>query len=193
MNLYIGNKNSVNNLSDAELADQHTVKIADNSYDINSTQISVALGDNFYAIKGIIFDSSGANLSPAATDPVVTNNLSLTDISAIFVDSQSLNLDNIDKLFFIIGGNRYELSDLTVDASGNFTVNSTTYPPGQVTMVIDNSFYKMNDAKSYNSKFIFYCTDSDVSTWSPSTTTTAMPAAYRSSKEAMSTTWIRSR
>ena len=165
MKLYIGNKNSSNNLSDAELVDQHTLKIAGKSYDIDSTQIAVSLGDEFYAIKGIDFASSGTSVSLVSTSPVVVNNLDLSDISAIFVDSQSLSLNTVRTLFFIINGSRYNLSAVTIDASGNFTASDKNYTPNQITMVINSSFYKLINATPINSKFIFYCTASNVTTW----------------------------
>lgn len=165
VNLYIGNKNSDNNLSDAELVDQHTLKIAGKSYDINNTQIAIALGDNFYAIKRISFASSGTSLNLVATDPVVVNGPDLSDILAIFVDSHSQDLNDIHDLSLIIDGDLYDLSDVAIDASGNFTASGENYTPDQVTMDIDGSSYKLNDAKSLEGKFIFYCTASGETTW----------------------------
>lgn len=163
--LYIGNKNSDYYLADAELVDQQTVRVAGNSYDLNSTPVAIALGEDFYAIKGINFESSGVTLDLTATDPVVLNGLDLSHISAIFVDNQSLNLNTISSLFFIIDGNRYDLDETVIDASGNFTADNQSYSPDQVTMAIDNTFYKLTDVKSFGGKFIFYCTPSNVTTW----------------------------
>ncbi|AOQ23301.1 hypothetical protein MTAT_18330 [Moorella thermoacetica] len=163
--LYIGNKNGSYYLSDAELVDRQTVRVGGNSYDISSTPVSIALGDNFYAINGINYDSSGISLDLAATTPVVMNGLDISDISAIFVDTRSLDLNTISSLFFIIDGSRYDRSEVVIDASGNFTANNKYYTPDQVTMVINNSFYKLTDVKSFGGKFIFYCTASNVTTW----------------------------
>ena len=163
--LYVGAKNDNYYLSDAELVDQHTVKISGTSYDIGSTQIAVALGSAFFAIQGINIGSSGISVSLTAINPVVVSNLDLSDISAIFVDSQSLSLNTVSTLFFIIGGTQYNLSGVTIDASGNFTANGKSYTSSQVTMVINNSFYQLQSASSLNGKFIFYCTASSVTSW----------------------------
>lgn len=163
--LYIGNKNSDYYLADAELVDQQTVRVAGNSYDLNSTPVAIALGEDFYAIKGINFESSGITLDLTATDPVVLNGLNLSQIFAIFVDNQSLNLNTISNLFFIIDGNRYDLAEAVIDASGNFTAKNKSYSPAQVTMAIDNTFYQLTDVKSLGGKFIFYCTPGNMTTW----------------------------
>ncbi|MGD0153710.1 MAG: S-layer homology domain-containing protein [Thermacetogeniaceae bacterium] len=164
--LYIGNKNSSYYLSDAQLVDTHTVKVADTSYDINNVQVAVALGTDFYAITGISFGISGVNLGLTATSPVVMNGLSLSSVSAIFVANQPLTLSGINTLFFIIDGSSYDLSDVTIDASGNFTANNKLYTPGQVTMVVNTNFYTLINAQIVNNtKFIFYCSASSVASW----------------------------
>jgi len=169
--LYIGAKNSTYYLSDTELVDQRTVQIAGTSYDLGSTQISVNLGDNnFYAIQGINIGSGGITLDLTAIAPVVVSGLDTSDISAIFVGSQSLSLNTINNLSFIIGNSNYTLSEVTVDASGNFYVNGKNYTANQVTMVItsnsnQNSFYQLESTDSLNGKFIFYCTTSSVTSW----------------------------
>ncbi len=164
--LYIGAKNSTYYLSDAELVDQHTVQIAGANYDLGSTQISVSLGNNnFYAIQGIDIGSSGITLNLTAIAPVVMSNLDLSDISAIFVGSQSLSLNTVSTVSFIVGNSNYTLSQVTIDASGNFTANGSSYTPGQVTMLVNNTFYQLQSASSINGKFIFYCTSSSVTAW----------------------------
>jgi hypothetical protein len=163
--LYVGGKNDNYYLSDAELVDQHTVKIAGTNYDIGSTQIAVALGSTFLSIQGINIASSGISLSLTITNPVVLSNLDLSDISAIFEGSQSLSLNTVSTLAFIIGGAQYNLSDVTIDASGNFTANGKSYTPNQVTIVINNSFYQLQSVTSLGGKFIFYCTASSVTSW----------------------------
>jgi hypothetical protein len=163
--LYVGATNGNHYLSDAELVGQNTVEIAGTSYNTGSTQIAVALGSTFYAIQGINISSSGISVSLTATNPVVVSGLDLSDISAIFINSQFLNLNTINNLSFIIGEAQYNLSNVTIDASGNFTANGKSYVPDQVTMVVNNSFYKLESASIINSKFIFYCTSSSVASW----------------------------
>ncbi len=162
--LYIGNKNSSYHLSDAELVDDHTLKIDNTAYSISNNQLSVALGNSFFAIKGISIGSGGASLSLTAIDPVVVNDLDLSDIS-IFVDNKSLDLDTVDSLFFIVDGTRYDLSDVTIDASGSFITHDQDYPPDQVTMAINDGFYQLKDAKSFSGRFVFYCTGSSATSW----------------------------
>jgi hypothetical protein len=162
--LYIGAKNSTYYLSDAVLVDQHTVQIAGVNYDLGSTQISVSLGDNnFYAIQGIDIGSDGITLNLTAIPPVVVSDLDLSDISAIFEGAQSLSVNTA--ISFIIGSGNYPLSQVTIDASGNFTANGSNYTPSQVTMLIGNSFYQLQSVTSLNGKFIFYCTASSVTAW----------------------------
>jgi hypothetical protein len=169
--LYIGDKNDSYYLSDAQLVDGHTVNIAGTSYDLGSTQISLNLGsNNFYAIQGIDISSSGIALNLTAISPVIMSDLDLSDISAIFVNSQSLSLNTISSLSFIIGGSNFTLSQVTIDASGNFTANGSSYTPSQVTMIITSSskqtiFYQVESASSLGGKFIFYCTASSVTSW----------------------------
>jgi len=168
--LYVGGKNDNYYLSDAELVDGHTVKIAGANYDLGSTQIAIALGDSFYAIQGIEITGSDISLSLTAINPVVVSSLDLSDISAIFVNSQSLSLDTVSTLFFIVGGSQYNLSDVTIDASGNFTANGKNYAANQVTMVItgnsnQTNFYQLESASSLGGKFIFSCTASSVTSW----------------------------
>ena len=164
--LYIGAKNSTYYLSDAELVDEHTVQIAGVNYDLGSTQISVNLGDNnFYAIQGIDIGSSGITLNLTAISPVVMSNLDLSDISAIFVNSQSLSLNTVSNLSFIVGNSNHTLSQVTIDASGNFTANGKSYTPSQVTMIINNNFYQLESASSLGGKLVFYCTTSSVTSW----------------------------
>ena len=163
--LYIGSQNDSYDLSSAQVVNGNTVTIAGTSYDLGSTQISIDLGGSFYAIQGINISSSGIALNLTGIAPVVMSNLNTSDITAIFVGSQSLSLNTINNLSFIIGNSNYTLSEVTIDASGNFTANDSSYTPSQVTMLINNTFYQLQSASSINGKFIFYCTASSVTAW----------------------------
>ena len=170
VHLYIGAKNDSYYLSDAQLVDGHTVTIAGTSYDLGSTQISINLGGSFYAIQGINIGGSGITLDLTGIAPVVMSGLDISDISAIFVDSQSLSLNTVSNLSLIIGNSNYTLSEVTIDASGNFYANGGSYTPNQVTMIITNNFnqttfYQLESASSFNGKFVFYCTASSVTAW----------------------------
>lgn len=165
VNLYIGNKDSDYYLSDAELVDSYTVKIDGDDYDIKTTQIAIALEEDFFAIRMIDFGSDGISFNLKEIPPVVVSNLDLSDFSAIFVDSDSLDLDRVSALYFIIDGKRYKLSSLTIDASGSFTVNNKSYDPDQVIVLIDDRFYDLDSVDTLNGKFVLYCDSSKVTDW----------------------------
>ena len=66
---------------------------------------------------------------------------------------------------FIIDGKRYRLSEVTIDAAGNFTVNNKNYSFANVLMIVDGEQYEINNLQRYKEKFIFYCTTSINNNW----------------------------
>ncbi|MDK2816594.1 MAG: hypothetical protein PWR22_1223 [Moorella sp. (in: firmicutes)] len=163
--LYIGNKNGDYYLSDAAVNDEHTIRVAGNDYDLATIPVAIALGEDFYAVTKIYYDGDNISLDLVPTAPVVRKGLDLSDISAIFIDNRSISLDNVSSLFFIINGTAYDLGEAVVDASGSFTADGKNYPPDQVTVVLNKSFYKLKDARNMDGKFVFYCTSSPISVW----------------------------
>jgi hypothetical protein len=100
------------------------------------------------------------------TAPIVITRPSLSDISVIYAGSNSINLDTISSIYFIIDKIRYSLSEVSIDAAGNFTTNNKKiYPPAQITMLLGDINYQLNDVKMINDKFMFFCSKNDTNTW----------------------------
>lgn len=163
--LYLGTGNSNYYLGDADLVSQYAVRVGGKSYDLTRDKVTIALGDKFYAVRKVVFGSGDTSLELEETSPVVVERPVMADISAIFVDSSTLNLNTITSLEFIIEGTGYRLSDVTIDAAGNFTVGDTVYPASRVTLVANNNYYRVNHAQMHNGKFVFYCTGDGVKSW----------------------------
>lgn len=70
-------------------------------------------------------------------------------------------MGGISRIDFIIDGTNYYLNELTIDASGNFSVDSKTYTPTQVIMIINGEYYSIKDIRIYDKKFTFFCERSD--------------------------------
>lgn len=163
--LYIGNRNSDLFLSDAELAGEYSLKIDGRTYDLSKDKITIAVRDQFYRVKRIISDENETRLNLVETDPVVIDKPDMSDITAIFVGSRTLDLTRIRSMSLIIDGKTYRFSEISLDAEGSFVVRDRTYPVKEVTMIIDQEYYKIDSAQVYKGKFIFYCTESDVESW----------------------------
>lgn len=163
--LYINSAYTEKYLSDMEIVDSTTVKIDGKTYKLNSDKITIKLSGSYYDITGINLTSTGTNMYTSLTDPVIIKGLDLDDISAIFVDETSIDLDDIDTIQFIIDGERYSLSNVVIDASGNFTVKKKTFAPEDVDMIIDRNCYKIDLLRIYKEKFIFYCTAGEDNYW----------------------------
>ncbi len=163
--LYINSANSNNYLADMQLLDKQTVKISDKTYDLTRDKITLELGTLFYDVKSINYSTGGTKLELLLTDPVIKKGLSLADFSAIFTGTATLNLSSIRSMDFIIDGSRYRLSEVTVDANGNFSISQKVYSPNKVIMIIDGIAYKLNNFQLTNNKFIFYCSESTSNNW----------------------------
>jgi len=165
LRLYTGNNNSKLYLSDAELVDESTVRISGNSYDLDADKVSLALEGKFYRITGIKFGDSETTLKLVETDPVLIENPEISDILAIFAGPETIDLDSVSRIDFFIGGEKYSLSGVTIDASGNFEAGGDIYPPSQIIMLVDGNYYQLDEVKMREGKFIIYCTESDNSNW----------------------------
>ncbi|MDD3854031.1 MAG: hypothetical protein PHD40_10335, partial [Syntrophomonadaceae bacterium] len=158
--LYINSSNKENYLSDMEILDETTVRINKQTYDLSKDKITIDVQNTFYDITKITF--TGEDILPqlSKTDPVVFRGLYLTDISAIFVGTETLNLSKITRIDFIIDGKRYRSSEVTMDASANFTINRQVFSADKVRMVIDEFYYDISHIQTLEDKFVFYLMES---------------------------------
>ncbi|MGR6836620.1 S-layer homology domain-containing protein [Syntrophomonas erecta] len=163
--LYINSAATNDYLSDMEIIDEEKVLIHGHPYYISQDKLTIELRDDFYDIKSIRISDTDVTLKLSETDPVVYRGMYMSDISAIFSGTQTLELGKIDRIEFIIDGDRYRMSEVTIDASTNFTVNRKTYAPDKVVMVIDDRHYKINHVQLYDEKFIFYCEEKSDTEW----------------------------
>ncbi|MDD3270199.1 MAG: S-layer homology domain-containing protein [Syntrophomonadaceae bacterium] len=164
--LYINSANSERYLSDLEISDEYNVKVAGKNYNLSQDKITVALNQDFYDIKKITLSNTETTPLLSKTDPVIFNGMSTSDIMAIFTGTTTLNLAQISTIDFILGGKRYNMSRVVMDAKGNFTANSTTYSPVDVIMIVNNDTqYKINNVAVANSKFLFYCSEGSNHEW----------------------------
>lgn len=155
--LYINSANNDHYLSDMEIIDEYTVRIDGKSYDLLLDRLTVTLGDKFYDIVRI--DLAAANpLKLVETDRVLIEGMSLSDISAVFIDGDTISLKNID-IQFLINMKIYALSKIMIDGSGRFTVDRDTYDFDEVAMYIDGQVHTIDDIELYRDKFIFYCSE----------------------------------
>lgn len=163
--LYINSVNSERYLSDLEIVDEYTVKLGEKNYNLSQDKVTIQLDKDFYDIKRVILGDSDTSPQLSKTDPVVFEGLSMSDILAIFTGTSTLNLQSSNRIDFIIDGKRYTMSQVKLDAKGNFTVNSKNYPSTNVIMIIDGTQYKINHIDINNSKFIFYCDAGSTHEW----------------------------
>lgn len=163
--IYINSANTNNYLGDMQLLDKQTVKINDRTYDLGRDKITLELDNDFYDIRSIIYSTNETKLELILTDPVIKRGLSKADFLAIFVDTRTLDLNIIRSIDFIIDGKRYHLSDITIDANGNFTHDQNTFSPNKIMMIVDGSAYKISNVILNKNKFIFYCSESAINNW----------------------------
>ncbi len=154
--LYINSSNKENYLSDMEILDATTVRINKQTYDLSKDKITIDVQNTFYDITKITFTDGDIIPQLTKTDPVVFKGLYITDIAAIFVGTKTLDLSKITRIDFIIDGQRYISSEVTIDASANFTINRQVFSPDKVTMVIDDMYYTISHVQVLEGKFVFY-------------------------------------
>ncbi|HHW40126.1 MAG TPA: S-layer homology domain-containing protein [Syntrophomonadaceae bacterium] len=165
LRLYTGNLKSKLYLSDAELVDESTLRISGTSYDLSADKVSLALEGKFYRITGINFGDRETTLKLVETDPVLIENPEISDILAIFAGPETLDLDSISRIDFFIDGEKYNLSSVIIDSSGNFEADDNIYSPSQIIMLVDGNYYQLDEVKMRGGKLIIYCTETNNSNW----------------------------
>lgn len=162
---YINSANSENYLSDLLLLDQYSVQLGGRIYDLGRDRVTIEVGNTFYDISRVIFSNTDNIPQLVETESVIVKALTISDISSIFVENKTLNMAGVRAIDFIIDGKRYRLSEVTIDAAGNFTVNNKNYSFANVLMIVDGEQYEINNLQRYKEKFIFYCTTSINNNW----------------------------
>lgn len=171
INLYVNSADKGYFLSDLEIVNENKVKVDGKTYDLDTDKLAIAVNPGnsgtkkFYRITQIDMEEKDTVMDLEATDPVVLSDLSISDIAAIFDDDSTINLDKIDEINFIIDGEKYDLADVSIDASGNFKLENKYYTYGQVTMVIDDTRYAIESLCMRSSKYIFYCNEGSSQDW----------------------------
>ncbi len=159
VNLYVNYMDDKRYLSELNIIDEYTVILDRDKYDLSRDKVTIELGRDFYDISRIDFDRKETRLQLTKTDAVVIGELSMANISAIFAGNNSLDLNRIRTIDFIIKGERYRMMQVRLDGAGNFIVNNTTYPANQVQMIADGMEYDINFIQVVKGKFVFYCTE----------------------------------
>ncbi|PKM78333.1 MAG: hypothetical protein CVU90_02190 [Firmicutes bacterium HGW-Firmicutes-15] len=167
VSLYVKSANQGYYLSDMGIIDEYRVKVGSQTYNLSTDKITIATNASggstgkrsFYDIKQIDLAPKDTIMQLVATDSVVMDQLGIADVAAIFVDNTTIALNSIKKIDFIMGGKKHALSEVTIDATGNFSGGGRdkVYPYNQVMMIIDDMQYKINLLNINKSKFIFYC------------------------------------
>jgi hypothetical protein len=164
-NLYINGAYGENYLSDMQIIDANTVSIDGTNYLVGRDRLTIESGNYSYDITGILLSNTDNKLLLTTSTSVIKSGLKLTDFAAIFADTDTINLDDITSINFIVDGTSYALNNVVIDANGNFVVGKETFSPSKVYMIIDSTNYKINSLQSSQNKYILYCTESDTSEW----------------------------
>ncbi|NLW91002.1 MAG: S-layer homology domain-containing protein [Syntrophomonadaceae bacterium] len=159
VDLFLNSANTNKYLSDMVIIDEYTVKIGDKQYDLKTSKVSIKLSDLFYDVNSLTLSASSTTPTLSKTDRLIASGYSLSNISAIFVGTTSINTSAITSLSFIINGESYSLASLTIDASGNFNIGDETIPCTKVIMIMNGSQYKIDHVSFIKEKLIFYCNE----------------------------------
>jgi len=163
--MYVNSRDEDLYLADMTVVDEYTVEVQGKKYDLRDDKITAEVGKNFYDIVRIRILSGQTEPQLKKTDPVVFRGMRIGDISAIFVGRDTLDLDKIDSIYFYIDGERYRLSDITLDASGNITANNKTYTADEVILGIDDWNYVIEEINYLKGKFVFYLEKGKLVDW----------------------------
>lgn len=163
--LYVKASDEGRYLSDLEVIDETRVKVKGETYDLDRDKITIEVNQDFYDLTRIQLSPGNTVARLKETDPVIYRGMSLSDIAAIFIDTDTLDVDRIDTIYFVIDGERYRLSEVSMDASTNITVGGETYDADEVVMIIDNVNYQIDYVKYLKDKFVFYCQEGDSLDW----------------------------
>ncbi len=171
--IYINSSSQGKYLSDIGIVDEYTVKIAGQSYNLKTDKISISINGtssstskyDYYDIKKIDLTDQDTVMQLVATDPVVMDQLSMSNIAAIFAGSTTVDLGSVSSIDFILGGKKYSLSEVSIDRTGNFSGGSTVYPYNQVMIVVGKTHYQINSFQLSQSIFIFNCSEGSNQEW----------------------------
>jgi len=164
--LYVNNIYGEYYLSDADFIDSFAVKVGDSDFDLRTDIITIALGTDYFRINKVDWEEGQPVVSSLEeSEEVVIRKPSKSSIRAIYVDDAQLNLDKIDNLFFVVNGEKLEVSEVTIDAAGNFVKGGQTYAPGDTVLIADQVNYAIERITVQDNKFTFYCTRSEILYW----------------------------
>jgi len=163
--MYVNSQDEDLYLGDMTVIDEYTVEVDGKEYNLRKDKITIEVDQDFYDIVRILMSSGQTEPRLEETDPVVFRGMRISDISAIFVGRDTLDVDDIDTIYFYIKGERYRLSDVTIDASTNIKVGSKTYKSDEVILAIDDWNYVIEDITYLKGKFVFYLEEGELIDW----------------------------
>jgi len=163
--MYVNSQDGDLYLADMTVVDEYTVEVQGKKYDLRDDKITIEVSKDFYDIVSIQMQSGQTEPRLKKTDPVVYRGMRMSDISAIFVGRDTLDLDKIDSIYFYINGERYRLSDVTIDASTNIKAGNKTYKADEVILAIDKWNYVIEDINYLKGKFVFYLEEGELVDW----------------------------
>lgn len=163
--MYVNSRDEGLYLADMTVVDEYTVEVQGKKYGLRNDKITIEVDKDFYDITRILMNSGQTEPRLKETDPVVFRGMSMKDISAIFVGRDTLDLDDIDAIYFYVNGERYRLSDVTIDASTNISVGSKSYKADEVILAIDSLNYVIEDITYLKGKFVFYLEEGKLVDW----------------------------
>ncbi|MGE5381644.1 MAG: S-layer homology domain-containing protein [Methylocystaceae bacterium] len=164
VNLLISGDNSMLYLGDALIQDANNLQINNHTYNLLTQEAYVTLSGESYRLRGFNISNTGDTLLITDSTPIsMFKYPSLSSISNIYVNNTSLNYDyRTARIFFIINNERYELSNVTIEASGSITAGGINYLPSQVTMFYNDNYYKLSEIRLADHNFSLYCSYSDI-------------------------------
>lgn len=165
LKLYINGKDDGFYLADMTIVDEYTVEVQGKSYDLREDKVTIEVNKDFYDIIRIQLFSGQTEPRLQQTDPVIFRGLSMSDISAIYVGRDTLNLDNIDTIYFFIDGQRYRMSDVTLDASGSISAGRNTYDADEVIVSINDWNYIIDEITMFKGKFVLDLKERQLIDW----------------------------
>ena len=165
INLYVNSQDKGLYLADMKVVDEYTVEVQNQSYNLREDKISIEVNKEFYDITRLQLLPGQTDPRLQETDPVVFRGMSMSDISAIYVGRDTLDLDDIDSIDFFIDGKRYDLSDVTIDASANISVGRDSFDADEVIVAIDDWNYVIDEVTYFKGKFIFELKERHLMDW----------------------------
>lgn len=153
--LYVKSQDKGLYLADMTVVDEYTVEVQNQRYNLRDDKISIEVNKDFYDITRIQLRPGQTDPRLQETDPVVFRGMSLSDISAIYVGRDTLDIKGIDSIYFFIDGKRYNLSDVTIDAAANISVGRDSFDADDVIMAIDDWNYVIDEITYFKGKFVF--------------------------------------